>query len=198
MTLFAAAMTLILVMDPLGNVPVFLSILKRYDHLTQSKIIIRETSIAFLILVVFLFFGRYIIQWLHITTAALSIAGGIVLFLIALRMIFPPEDSGEKEREVEEPFIVPLAVPLVAGPSAIATVLLFVTQESQKIGQWFLAILIASLFSLVVLLSSRYLMRFLGHRGLVATERLMGMILTAVAVQMLLSGIEHYFVHTVS
>lgn len=194
MTLYTAAITLILVMDPLGNIPVFLSILQRFSEAQQARIICRETMIAFLILVVFLLFGRYIMHWLHLSTDALSIAGGIILFLIAIRMIFPvPQPlATSEEKQHEEPFIVPLAVPLTAGPSALATVLLFTTREPNHLGLMFGAVVIATIFFLVIMLCSRYLMRLLGKRGLIAIERLMGMILTAVAVQMFLTGVQHF------
>jgi len=191
MTFYTAAITLILVMDPLGNIPVFLSILNRYDEATQKRIIIRETAIAFLILVAFLFFGQYIMHGLHLTTAALSIAGGIILFLIALRMIFPPKKGNDNEI-AEEPFIVPLAVPLTAGPSAMAIVMLFVTRQPHLMLSWFVAILIASVVFLIIVLGGRVLMKFLGKRGLIALERLMGMVLTTLAVQMFLSGLSQY------
>lgn len=189
MTFYTVAITLILVMDPLGNIPMFLSILKRFAPERQAKIIIREVFVAFIILTLFLFFGRYIMKWLNLSTEALSIAGGIILFLIALRMIFPPDKKEKAEDEPEEPFIVPLAVPLTAGPSALAMVLLFATREPHRTFLLFAAIVVATLVFLVIMLCSRYLMRILGRRGLIAIERLMGMILTAVAVQMLLSGI---------
>ncbi len=192
MTLYTATITLILVMDPLGNIPLFLTILKNYDFKTQRRIIIRETVIAFLVLSVFLFFGKYIMQGLKITTSALSIAGAIILFLIAIRMIFPEDQKETNEQEAEEPFIVPLAVPLTAGPSAIAIVMLFVTQNASRMTLLFSAVTIASLIFLVIMLLSRYLMRLLGKRGLIALERLMGMILTTIAVQMFLTGIFSY------
>lgn len=193
MTLYTATITLMLVMDPLGNIPIFLAILKNFDFKTQRKIIIREAIVAFIVLSAFLFFGQYIMRGLNITTTALSIAGSIILFLIAIRMIFPQEESESKDHNAEEPFIVPLAVPLTAGPSAIAIVMLFVTREPQQQGMLFLAVTIASAVFLVVMLLARYLMRLLGKRGLIALERLMGMILTTIAVQMFLSGIMSYF-----
>ena len=193
MTLYTAAVTLILVMDPLGNIPVFLSVLRRYDAASQTKIIIRETSIALVVLLVFLFFGQYIMHGLQLTASALSIAGGVILFLIAIRMIFPHAPS--EQHDEEEPFIVPLAIPLTAGPSALAMVLLFVAQQPSLIWTWAVSIVIASVVFLVIVLSGNYLMRFLGARGLVAIERLMGMILTTVAVQMFLSGLSEYL-HT--
>lgn len=195
MTLYTATITLILVMDPLGNIPLFLTILRHYDLKTQRKIIIRETAIAFIILTVFLFFGKHLMAGLNITTSALSIAGAIILFLIAIRMIFPPEAKENPNQEVEEPFIVPLAIPLTAGPSAIAVVMLFVARNPSHLPLLFSAVTIASISFLVIMLLARYLMRLMGTRGLIAIERLMGMILTTIAVQMLLSGIAALNLH---
>lgn len=144
MTFYSIAITLILVMDPLGNIPVFLSVLRRYDPKQQRRIIAREVGIAFIILVIFLFCGRYIMHWLHLSTEALSIAGGIILFLIAIRMIFPAEPREGIEQEEEEPFIVPLAVPLTAGPSALAMVLLFATRDPGHVWSLFAAVVLAS------------------------------------------------------
>ncbi len=192
MTLYTATITLILVMDPLGNIPLFLTILKNYDFKTQRKIIIRETFIAFIILSIFLFFGQYIMRGLNITTSALSIAGSMILFLISIRMIFPAAATDSIDPDIEEPYIVPLAVPLTAGPSAIAVVMLFVTRAPQQMTLLFSAVAICSAVFLVVMLMARYLMRLMGSRGLIAIERLMGMILTTIAVQMFLSGIVTY------
>jgi multiple antibiotic resistance protein len=193
MTLLTAAITLILVMDPLGNIPVFLSALKDIDPRRQHFIIIRETLIAFLILVLFLFFGGNILHGLNITQPALYIAGGIILFLITIRMIFPTEEKRLSEKKTAEPFIVPLAIPLIAGPSALATVLLFASQEPTKLGLWFLAVIIASVVFLIIMSCSRLLMRLLRPRGLIAVERLMGMLLTTLAVQMFLQGLKLFF-----
>ena len=178
-------------MDPLGNIPVFLSILKRYDVRTQIRIILRESVIAFLILSLFVFFGRYILHGLHITTSALSVSGGVILFIIAVRMIFPIEQKTAKE-DFEEPLIVPLAVPLIAGPSAMAVVLLFVTRDLYHLWSIFFGVFIASLIFTLIMLWAPFLMKILGKRGLTAIERLMGMILTTIAVQMFLSGIAEY------
>lgn len=192
MTYYTAAITLILVMDPLGNIPVFLSLLKRYDPKTQARIITRETCIAFLILTLFLFSGKFIMGGLHLTPEALRVSGGIILFIIALRLIFPQDKTLSKEEEEDEPFIVPMAIPLIAGPSALATVVLFATRNPGYLWNEFIAVMIASAVFLVLMLLSRYLMRILGRRGLKALERLMGMILTTVAVQMFLGGIKAY------
>lgn len=193
MTIYSAALTLILVMDPLGNVPMFLSILNGVEPKRRSKIILRESLIAFLILTAFLFFGQHILHGLNISDPALSIAGGIVLFLISLKMIFPQDDNhGSREHSVEEPFIVPLAIPLVAGPSAIATVMLFASQAPALVWSWFLSLAVASVVCTVILLIAPQLKKILRQRGLTAMERLMGMILTTIAVQMFLTGISQY------
>lgn len=191
MTLYTITITLILVMDPLGNIPVFLAILRHYDTRTQTRIILRESAIAFVILGLFVFFGHYILHGLHITTSALGIAGGVILFIIALRMIFPSKQKAAKE-DFEEPLIVPLAVPLTAGPSAMAMVLLFVTRDPHHLWLVFLGVLIASVMFTVIMLFAPFLMKILGKRGLTAIERLMGMILTTIAVQMFLAGIAQY------
>lgn len=192
MTIYAEAMTLFFVMDSLGNIPIFLSILKNYSPNAQTRIIFRECCIAFVVLLMFLFFGDYLMKGLGLTTPALSVAGATVLFLISLKMIFPGDKSSQPEEQEEEPLVVPLAIPLTAGPSAMATILLFKANPSRGTLSLFIAILIASVASTLILLSSRYLMRLLGNRGLVAVERLMGMILTVIAVQMFLSGIAAY------
>ncbi len=192
MNIYTATITLILVMDPLGNIPIFLSVLNSVEPNRRSKVILRESFFAYLILLLFLFAGQHILTGLHITESALGIAGGIILFLIALKMIFPPTEE-QKEKQTGEPFIVPLAIPLTAGPSAIATVLLLTTQQPTLLASWFIAISIAIAICTAILLCANPLRRVLGQKGLIAIERLMGMILTTVSVQMFLDGINHYF-----
>ncbi len=194
MTLYSAVITLILIMDPFGNIPVFLSILKNFESEKRRRIILRESVFAFLVLVFFLFFGRFILQGLHISQPALGISGGIILFLIAIRMIFPGRgvSSSDSAEVYEDPFFVPLAVPMQAGPSAMAFIIL---SSSQYPGQWpmlLLAIFIASVVCAAVLTLSDFLRKVLGSHALKAIERLMGMILTTMAIQMLLSGIKEY------
>ncbi|MBL4647919.1 MAG: NAAT family transporter [Gammaproteobacteria bacterium] len=191
MTILSAAITLILVMDPVGNIPIFIAILSHVDPKRRKKIIVRESLIAFVILLLFLFFGRAILHVLHVSEPALGIAGGIILFLIAIKMIFPPEKSSTEPSG--EPFIVPLAIPLVAGPSALAMVLLFASQQRPgHLISLALAIFIASFVCTVILLLSGPLRKILGKKGLIALERLMGMILTTIAVQMFLTGLTTY------
>lgn len=192
MTLYSAVLTLILVMDPLGNIPLFLSILNKVDPKRRQKIILRETFIAFLVLLLFLFFGKHILEGMHISQPALEIAGGIILFLIAIRMIFPHLNQEDKVKLSGEPLIVPLAIPLIAGPSTMTMVMLLSTQAPYEMTRWLIALTIAWLVTTTILVFAETLRKILGDRGLAATERLMGMILTTMAVQMFLSGFEQF------
>jgi MarC family membrane protein len=191
MTIYSAAITLILVMDPMGNVPVFLSLLKNVEPSRRPKIILRESLIAFIIILLFTFAGKYILHGLGLSEEALRIAGGIILFLITMKMIFP-NNSEESKLPAGEPFIVPMAVPLIAGPSSLATVSIFTTQANSTLLIVVSAVIIASATSTFILLLSEPLRKVLGERGLIAVERLMGMILTTLAVQMFLTGVAAY------
>ncbi len=193
MTLYSAAITLLLVMDPLGNIPVFLSVLNSVEPKDRKRIILRESFFALLILIAFLFYGKYILEGMHISDPALSISGGIILFLIAIKMIFPGEEHERRPKHLGEPFIVPLATPLVAGPSTMAMVMLLGNQSPNHIWLWALALFIAWFICTLILVFSDALRKLLGERGLTAIERLMGMILTTMAVQMFLTGIEQFF-----
>jgi multiple antibiotic resistance protein len=193
MTLYTATITLILVMDPLGNIPVFLSLLNAVEAPRRSRIVLRESFFAFLILSIFLFGGVGILRDLNITQSSISIAGGIVLFIIAIEMIFPKSDPGQsKERQMGEPFIVPLAIPMIAGPSSLATILIFASHGKDTLN-YFTALAIAASVTTFVLFFATYFRKFLGQKGLIAMERLMGLILTTVAVQMFLGGIQQFF-----
>jgi multiple antibiotic resistance protein len=192
MSLLSAAVLLFFVMDPLGNVPLFLSALRNVDPSRYRFVIIRELLIALAILVAFLFTGRYLLELLRVSGAALTAGGGIILLLIALRMIFPTRDRSLREEVAGEPFVVPLAVPYTAGPSMFATELLFMSSEPHRWPVWLGAVALAWLASAVILYSASGLRRLLGDRGLTAIERLMGMLLVIVAVEMLMKGIAEY------
>lgn len=193
MTLYSATMTLILVMDPLGNIPVFLSVLNHVPAKRRQQIILRETFIAFITLTLFLFGGQYVLSWMHISQPALEIAGGIILFLISLRMIFPEHDDDDKNTDAgEEPLIVPLAIPLIAGPSTMTVVMLLATQQPGQMTRWFLALSMAWFVTTIILIFADSLRKLLGERGLTAIERLMGMVLTTMAVQMFLTGYQQF------
>lgn len=193
MTIFSATLLIFLVLDPIGNIPVFLSILGRYPAKRARRILLRELVIALGVLLFFLSAGRYLLEALHISEPSLSIAGGIILFLIALKMIFANIEEIFLHNPEGEPFVVPLAVPLIAGPSAMATVLLLMAREPDRWLEWLGAMLLAWLGSGVILLTASFFSRLLGRRGLIALERLMGMLLTTVAVQMFLQGFHQFW-----
>ena len=193
MDILSAGLTLLLIIDPLGNIPVFLSVLKKVENESRKrKILIRELAIALIVMLVFLFVGQYFLKWLNLRQEAVQIAGGIVLFLIALRMIFPTEKGVMGDLPEGEPFIVPLAVPLLAGPSTLAMLILLARSQPDRIIDWLIAVLGAWGVTSLIMLSSGKLHKLLGMRGLIAVERLMGMVLVAISVQMLLDGITTY------
>lgn len=193
METFAAAVTLFLIMDPLGNIPIFLSVLSRVAPERRRRILIRELLIALALMLTFLFIGPGILHLLGLSREAISIGGGLVLMIIAIRMIFPSRGGvmGDDEND-GEPLIVPLAVPLIAGPSVLATLVLMAESGPDRSVDWLIALGGAWLVTAVILLMSQRLYKLLGQRGLKAIERLMGMILISVAVQMLLDGFKSY------
>jgi small neutral amino acid transporter SnatA (MarC family) len=168
MTLLSAAVLLFFVMDPLGNVPLFLSALRQVDPARYRIVIVRELLIALVILVVFLFAGRYLLGLLRVSPAALTAGGGLILLLIAIRMIFPTSERSLREDVVGEPLVVPLAVPYTAGPSMLATELLFMSREPDRWAVWLGAVVLAWLASAVILYFAGNLRRLLGERGLTA------------------------------
>lgn len=192
MTTLSAALLLFLILDPLGNIPVFLSLLKPLPSKRRRWVLIRELLIALGVLFVFLWAGRYVLAAMHLRQESVSIAGGIVLFLIGLKMIFPSPEGMFGETEEGEPFIVPMAIPLVAGPSGMAAVMLFSTQYPDRMMDWSLALFVAWLGTAIILFSATSLYKLLGKPVLIAVERLMGMLLVAISVQMLLDGVVAY------
>ena len=194
MDTLSATLLLITIMDPLGNVATFVSGLRPVPPERLLRVIARELVIALVILVLFLFLGPWLLGLLHLKQEALFISGGIVLFLIALKMIFPPSRR-EDDEPLVEPFIVPLAIPMIAGPSVLATLLVLVSTQPEQIWHWFAALLIAWSVTAAVLLCAPAIARVLKEKGSMAVERLMGMLLVMVAVQMLLNGIEQYVKH---
>lgn len=191
MHILSMAFTLFLLMDPIGNIPFYISFLKGLQPKRQRYVIFRELLIALFIIVLFNFVGDALMGFLHVENDTIQIAGGIILFLLCLRMIFPaPHDPKESFRQDTEPFIVPLAVPLVAGPSVLAAVMIYAKQIGSLV--MVSAILIAWLASLLILLGSPLLKKVLGWRGITALERLMGLVLTLIAIQMFLSGVSAF------
>ena len=192
MTILSAALLLFLILDPLGNIPVFLSVLKPLPARRQRVVLARELLIALGVLMAFLWGGKYALELMHLRQESVSIAGGIVLFLIGIRMIFPRPEGLMGEIPDGEPFIVPLAIPLVAGPSGMAAVMLMGSGEPHRLPDFSLALMIAWGATSAILFSSTLLYRLLGHRALSALERLMGMLLVAISVQMFLDGLGTY------
>nr|WP_136251576.1 YhgN family NAAT transporter [Ningiella ruwaisensis] len=191
----AAATMLFLIMDPLGNLPIFMSVLKGIEPERKTKVVLRELIVALIILMVFLHSGQALLDFLQIEQETVSIAGGIILFIIALRMIFPKPGGVMNLPPGEEPFIVPLAVPMIAGPSTMAALILLANQEPDQMMQWSLALFAAWVLSALILLMSNKVHKWLGEKGLRAVERLMGMILVMIAIQMFLNGVTSFIKH---
>lgn len=193
MDTWSAAITLFLIMDPLGNLPVFMSVLKTIEPKRRRIVLIRELIFSLLIMLGFLFSGQAVLDFLSVKQETVSIAGGLILFLIALKMIFPQPGGVTGLPAGEEPFIVPLAIPMVAGPSILAALILLANQDHSRMLDWSLALLAAWSVSAVILMFSSVFHRVLGERGLIAIERLMGMILIMISIQMLLDGIGKFY-----
>lgn len=187
--LLSLSFSLFLLMDPIGNVPVYISCLKNVEPSRHRFIIMRELLIALAVIIFFSFLGNRLLGVLHIEPKTVMVAGGIILFLIALKMIFPQKSHYENESPDEgEPLIVPLAIPLVAGPSLLAAVIIYSSQEPRLVLT--AAICLSWVVSSVILLSAPFIHRVLGHRGTMACEKLMGLLLTMIATQMFLEGIK--------
>lgn len=191
-SLISAIVILLLVMDPIGNIPLFVSLIRSVRRARRTRVILRECCIAYAVLLVFALFGRHILGLLGLSGSSLSIAGGVILFLIALRMIFRRPEGIFGDPVESEPFIVPLAIPAIAGPAAIAAVMLMVSRAPERLMEWCLALTVAMLVTVALLLSADRISRLAGKQGLLAFERLMGLILTAIAIEMLLGGIETF------
>jgi multiple antibiotic resistance protein len=190
MDVLSTALTFLLVMDPLGNIPGFMAALKKVPEPRRPAVILRECVVALGILLAVLAGGRWFMGVFGLSAEALRISGGIMLFLIALRMIFPPEVMERPEQVEEEPFIVPLATPLIAGPSLIATLMVLTGNKDAAPWSILAALLGAWLVSTLILLTAPFFARILRRRGLMAVERLMGMLLVVLAVQMFLDGLH--------
>jgi MarC family membrane protein len=188
----SAVVILLLVMDPLGNVPMLVTLLKNIEPRRRAAIVARECLIAYGLLLAFIFFGERLLKILGLSDTSLNIAGGVILFLIALRMIFKHPEGVFGEIAGGEPFIVPIAIPFIAGPTAMATVVLMASRSPERMVDWILALSVAMAATLVVLLFAERIGAWIGERGILALERLMGLLLTAIATEMLLRGIEAF------
>jgi multiple antibiotic resistance protein len=192
MDTFSAAVMLFLIMDPLGNLPIFASILRHIEPKKRRRVLIRELLFALAIMMLFLFAGEAILNFLNLRSESVSIAGGIILFLIAIRMIFPQPGGVVGLAAGEEPFIVPMAIPLMAGPSVLAALILLAHTDGSRMMDWTVALLAAWGLSAIILLFYKVFTKVLGEKGLTAVERLMGMVLVMISVQMFLDGIASY------
>ena len=193
MEILSTTLLLFFVLDPIGNIPAFLFILKNTPQPKHRFITIRELTIALFVLVFFLFCGKYILALLQVSRSSLGIAGGIILFLIAVRMVFPSSGQLSPHEAQPEPFIVPLAIPLIAGPSTMTILMLLMARNPEKWLNWLISLLLAWILSSMILLFADKLMNTLGKRVIDAFERLMGLILTAISVEMLINGIKSAF-----
>ena len=190
----SAFILLLLVLDPFGSLPIFISVLRGVAPERRRRVALREALIAFGVLASFMVAGQHFLALMHLSERSLEVAGGVILAIIAVRMIFGSGGGAyEAGPEGREPLIFPLAVPLLAGPSALATVLLLASREPERLWVWMGALTAAMAVSAAVLLTADRLRRLLGDSMVAAIEKLMGLVLTAVAVEMILAGLKRYF-----
>lgn len=193
-TFVSALLLLLLVLDPFGSLPIFISVMRNVDPQRRTRVALRELVIAFAVLALFMVGGQGFLSLMHLSERSLEVAGGVILLIIAIRMIFASgSEIYASEGQAREPFIFPLAVPLLAGPSAMATVLLLASRQPERLAEWFGALTVAMAISGLVLLMADRLRRWLGASMVSAIEKLMGLVLTAVAVEMILAGLKRYF-----
>jgi multiple antibiotic resistance protein len=191
MTIISISFTLFLIMNSLGLIPVILNLLKDQSPSQKRKIILREMMIALLIIFFFNFLGEFLFGWLNIPPATIEMAGGLVLFVIAVRMIFPQDKKNYDLEDTQNVYIVPIATPLIAGPSLLASVMVFAEQEP-SVFIMVISIIIAWFLTTIILLAAPLLHKLLGDKGLTAFQRLMGLLLTLMAVQMFLRGLFQF------
>jgi len=190
----SALVLLLLVLDPIGSLPVFISVMRNVVPERRTRVALRESGLAFGVLVAFMLTGQAFLSLMRLSERSLEVAGGVILLIIAIRMIFA--SGGEvyaSDGKGREPLIFPLAVPLLAGPSAMATVLLLASRQPERLLAWVGALTVAMLFSAAVLLGADHIRRWIGSSMVSAIEKLMGLVLTAIAVEMILAGLKRYF-----
>ncbi len=192
-TFLSAFILLLLVLDPLGSLPVFIPVMRQVAPQRRRWVAVREVGIAFGVLFAFMFLGEGFLRVMHLSERSLEVAGGVILLMVAIRMIFSHEGGVYGTPEGKEPLIFPLAVPLLAGPSAMATVLLLASRQPERMLIWVGALASAMAVSLLVLLLCDRIRRWVGDSVVAAVEKLMGLVLTAIAVEMILAGLKRYF-----
>ena len=196
-TFLSALVLLLLVLDPFGSLPIFISVMRNVEPARRTRVALRESALAFAVLLVFMLTGQWFLTVMHLSERSLEVAGGVILLIIAVRMIFA---SGEEvyaaDAQGREPLIFPLAVPLLAGPSAMATVLLLASRQPERLLTWVGALTVAMVVSAVVLIGADRIRKWIGSSMVSAIEKLMGLVLTAIAVEMILAGLKRYFFET--
>lgn len=187
-------LTLILVMDPFGNIPLFITALKKVPTERRTKVLLRELFIALFIMMLFLFGGARMLSWLGIAKYSLGISGGIVLFIMSIKLVFNSsmDEQAQINQKDEEPFLVPLAIPLIAGPASLSMLMILSAGDPKKVWSLFIAVLIASVLNGIVLLLSFPISNILGKRGIIALERLTGLIMVLISVNMMMGGISEF------
>ncbi|MCH7345333.1 MarC family protein [Pelomonas sp. CA6] len=191
----SAFILLLLVLDPLGSLPIFIPIMRSVPRERRVRVALREVGIAFSVLLAFMFLGDAFLRVMHLSERSLEVAGGVILLIIAIRMIFSTmSESAYGAEPGKEPLIFPLAVPLLAGPSAMATVLLLASRQPDRIWDWIGALTAAMVVSFLALTLADRIRKLLGDSVVSALEKLMGLVLTAIAVEMVLAGLKRYFV----
>lgn len=189
----SALVLLLLVLDPFGSLPVFISVLRGVEPSRRRRVAVREACMAFAVLLTFMLTGQSFLRLMRLSERSLEVAGGVILLIIAMRMIFSGPDAGYVSEEGREPFVFPLAVPLLAGPSAMATVLLLASRQPGQLLEWTAALTVAMAVSGAVLLLAERIRGWIGDSMVSALEKLMGLVLTAVAIEMVLAGLKRYF-----
>ena len=195
-TFLSALILLLLVLDPLGGLPIYISVMRNVALERRTRVALRETAIAFAVLLGFMLAGQGFLRLMHLSERSLEVAGGVILLIIAMRMVFGSGDQIYETDAQREPFVFPLAVPLLAGPSAMATVLLLASRQPEGLWHWIGALSLALALSGGVMLGAERIRRALGDSLVAAIEKLMGLVLTAVAVEMILAGLKRYFFGT--
>ena len=190
----SAFILLLLVLDPFGSLPIFIPVMRTVPAERRRWVALREVTIAFAVLCLFMFFGEAFLRVMRLSERSLEVAGGVILLMVAIRMIFSQGGGVYGVPEGKEPLIFPLAVPLLAGPSAMATVLLLASRQPDRVVEWIVALAGAMAVSGLVLVGCDRIRRWLGDSVVSAFEKLMGLVLTAIAVEMILAGLKRYFV----
>ncbi len=191
---FTSAFVLFLfVLDPFGSLPIFIAVMREVPANRRDWVAFRETLIAFFVLAAFIFGGQNFLNLMHLSERSLEVAGGVILLIISLKMVLLDRAPSHELGHQREPFIVPIAVPLLAGPSAMATVLISVTRQPEQLWLWIAALAAAIAVSGVVLSISEKIQQWVGISTVLAVEKLMGLVLSAVSVEMILAGLKNYF-----